>query len=464
MLDRRFSRRKVIEISVGGATAAYLLMPSGWEARAQEAPALAYKGDIEFWDWEFLPRQTAEDAILADWKARYPDINLTYQVLPYGDAQTKLLTAATAGEGPPFANVHFNWRVDLQRAGVLVPYPADLFNYDELISTQFNREPDTGNIYTSTFCFYTDQVYYNTDLLAAEGITPDQIPTKWDDYLKMCEQLTKRDGDRMAQAGWSLNHYYSQEWLWATLIYQQGGFLYSEDGAKALWDSDEAVTALQMIQDVYLVHKVDDPNFLGLFDAFGGGVAATYISQGYTGTDWTKEAYPDLNWGTVSTPTFTGMPEPSWGLMTPEEGFAVFTKASPDQQAVAFEFIKELVGTDEQRIKWSLINNGPPDKASLAASPEITSAELGNSITTQAVTLPYRINYGERPLEAQAIWQKMFEDAILSKADVKATAKAAADSMNAALAASGKKRLFTERLYKTPSGTATPAASGTPAS
>ncbi len=136
--------------------------------------------------------------------------------------------------------------------------------------------------------------------------------------------------------------------------------------------------------------------------------------------------------------------------MTPEEGFCVFSKAPADVQAVAFAFIKELVGTDEQRIRWALISNGPPDKASLAAIPEIKQKEPGNSITTQAETLPYRINYGERPLEAEPIWRTMFDEVVLNKGDVKAAADSATEQMNSALASSGKKRLFTERLYKPP--------------
>jgi multiple sugar transport system substrate-binding protein len=459
MIDRQFNRRSLLKISVGGVTAAYLAVPAHRVARAQDTTQLAYKGKIEFWDWEFAPRQAAEDEIIADWKQRFPDIQLSYQVLPYADAETKLLTAATAGEGPPFANVHFNWRVDLQRAGVLVPYPADLFNYDELISTQFNRDSQTGNIYTSTFAFYTDQIYYNTKLLEEQGITPDAIPRTWDEYLKMCQQLTKWDGDRLVQAGWSFNHYYSREWLWTSMIYQQGGYLYNEDGTEALWNSEESQTALKLIQDVYLTYKLDDTNFLDMFDAFGGGVAATYISQGYTAAQWTPTDYPDLSWGTTVTPTFTGNPEPSWGLMSPEEGFCVFTTATPEQQAVAFEFIKELVGTDEQRIRWALISNGPPDKAALADAPEIKEKEMGNSITTQAVTLPYRINYGERPIEAEQIWRTMFDDLILNKADVKTVADTATQQMNQALASSGKQRLFTERLYQPPA--ATPEASPT---
>ncbi len=450
MTHPELSRRKIIKLSLAGAAAAYVAVPARFTPRAATAAQdLTFTGDIEFWDWEFDARQAAEEAIIADWKARYPEINLSYQVLPYADAETKLLTAATAGEGPPFANVHFNWRVDLQRAGVLVPYPADLFNYDELISTQYNRDA-AGNIYTSTFSYYCDQVYYNTALLEAEGIDPAAIPRTWDEYIQMCVQLTKRDGDRLTQAGWAFNHYYSREWLWTTMIYQQGGYLYSEDGSQALWNSEQSLTALQMLQDIYHVHKLDDVESLSMFDSFGGGIAATYISHGYTGSGWTAEEFPDLRWGTAVTPTFTGSPEPSWGLMVPEEGFCVFTTASPEEQAVAFQFIQELVGTDEQRINWAIIANGPPDKASLSTAPAILEQQPGNSITTQAETIPYRINYGERPLEAEPIWRTMFDELILNKADVKATADTATEAMNAALAASGKQRLFTERLYKTP--------------
>ncbi len=266
MMDRNLSRRRFVTVSVGGVAAASLALPGFWRAgnaAAQGTPAadLTYKGKVEFWDWEFSQRQAAEDEIIQQWKQRYPDITLEYQVLPYSDAETKLLTAATADQGPPFANVHFNWRVDLQRAGVLVPYPDDLFNYDELTSTTFNRDPTTGAIYTSTFAFYTDQVYFNNTMLEEQGIKAADIPKKWDDYMKLCQQLTKRNGDRLEQAGWSFNHYYSREWLWTTLIYQQGGYLYSEDGTQALWNSDEAVTALQFVQDVYHKHKVDDPDF-----------------------------------------------------------------------------------------------------------------------------------------------------------------------------------------------------------
>ncbi|MBV9789204.1 MAG: hypothetical protein JOZ51_13565, partial [Chloroflexi bacterium] len=180
---------------------------------------------------------------------------------------------------------------------------------------------------------------------------------------------------------------------------------------------------------------------------------ATYISQGYTGGGINAN-HPDWvgQWGTAVTPTFTGNPGPAWGLVTPEEGFVVFSKATPEEQQVAFSFIKQMMGSDENRINWALLSNGPPDQKNLLDNPTLKAEDTkkGNSIATQAETLPYRINYGERPLEAEKIWRQMFDQAILEQRPPKEALDEATSQMNAALKAAGKQRLFTERNYKPP--------------
>jgi hypothetical protein len=67
-----------------------------------------------------------------------------------------------------------------------------------------------------------------------------------------------------------------------------------------------------------------------------------------------------------------------------------------------------------------------------------------------ADTLQWRINPGERPIEAEKLWRTMFDKLILEKGDVKAAAKEANDAINIELPK--KKRYFTERSYKAPVG------------
>jgi ABC-type glycerol-3-phosphate transport system substrate-binding protein len=461
MQDRKLNRHDFLRIA--GVTAGGILLAScapkatatpeatGPSAGATTPP---FEGEIQFWDWNFEPRQTYFQELFAQYQAAKPGVTINYTSQEWGDAQTRLLTAASANNPPPLANIHAAWRPDLQRSGFLHPYPEDLLPFDKLLSTPFLRDPNTGRIYTCTFCYYCDQLYVNTELLAAEGIRVEDVPTKWDDYFRMCQQLTRRNADgTLAQAGMTLNHYYSREWLWQTLLYQLGGWQWTEDGQRANWNCPEGVEALQMIKDVYYRYQLDDPNFLDLFDAFGTGVAATYISQGYTGAgldSW----YPDMvgKWTTLKTPTFTGgLPDHAWGVVSPEEGLGVFNGFPQNLIDTCFDFIKFVIGPDENAIRWAAMELGPTDRSDLLNSPAIAAADHNNIIATQAETLPYRVNYGERPLEAEKYWRDMFDAVILNNADPQEALNTATEGINAELAAANKVRIITERAYRRPS-------------
>lgn len=463
-MTRSFSRRRFLSLSAAATTLAACGQgnsSSGSNAASGTAgttPAPAASGQgtpgtIEFWDWALEgDRKAYMDQVIADWQVKNPGTTLSYTALGYSDMETKLLTAASAGNNPPFSNVHAFWRVELQRSGVLVPQADDLFARDNLWSSPFTRDPQSGKVFTAPFSHYTDQIYYNKALLDAEGIKPAQIPRTWDDFVKLAQQLTKTENGKITQSGWNLNHYYSREWLWTTMVYQQGAFLYNEAGTEALWNSEAGVTALQLIQDVYGKYKVDDLDGLNIFEGFGNGTAATYISQGYTGGGIDLE-YPQMkdNWSTAVTPTFSGTGSPSWGLVTPEEGFCVFANAPAAAQPLAFSFIKEMFSSDERYVEWAVVSNGVPDSKTATASEALKGREKGgNSIATQAETLPYRINYGERPLEAEQIWRTMFDQVLIEQRPPKEALDEATAAMNAALKASGKQRLFTERSYKAP--------------
>ena len=270
MRHPELNRRKLLKVAIGGSAAAYVALPTRFNPRAA-AQDLAFTGDIEFWDWEFAARQAEEDAIIADWEQRYPDINLSYQVAQYSDAETKLLTAASAGEGPPFANVHFNWRVDLQRAGVLVPYPADLFNYDELISTQYNRTAERQHLHLDLLVLLRPGLLQHRPARGRRHRPGRPSRAPGTSTFRCASSSPSGTATASPRPVGRFNHYYSREWLWTTMIYQQGGYLYSEDGTQALFNSEEGVRALQMIADVYLVHQLDSTDNLTMFDAFGAG-------------------------------------------------------------------------------------------------------------------------------------------------------------------------------------------------
>jgi multiple sugar transport system substrate-binding protein len=466
IMQNPISRRRFLGMSAGAGMAAFLAActtggaaPAAPQAAAGAAAGaaaaaggLAFTGDLTYWDWNYDERADLLARYTEEWQAEHPGITIVRESTEYADAQTKLLTAASAGSNPPFANIHSTWRPAIQRQGLLAPYPEDLLPFDQMLSTPFNTDPNTGRIYTCTFNYYCDLLVFNTALLEAEGMTAADVPNNWDDYMKFIEQMTKRDASgNLVQPGMTLNHYYSRQWLWQTLVYQQGEWLYNEDGTEAQWNSDAGIQALQMIKDVYFKHKADDVEFLSMWDAFGTGVAASYISQGYT-TGWDRN-YPDVagKWGTTTTPTFSGgNPDFAWGMVSPEEGMGVFANATPEEQEAAFSFIQSIIGPDEHVLDWAVIQGGPPDRTDLLDAPRLTEEDRNGVIQNQGVTMPWRVNPGEQPLQAEKHWRVMFDRILLENAEPKDALDEATANFNAELKASGDTPLISERAYTPP--------------
>lgn len=450
MKNARLSRRSFLKASLaaaGGTMAARL--PFALPAHAQDA--LTYQGTAEFWDWEYAPRQAYMQQLITEWQQANPGITLNYTTFPFGDLGTKLLTANEAEQNPPISNVHNEWRPSLQRNGLLAAYPEDLFDYSLLASTPFLRGMD-GNVYTSVFGYYCSTVFLNNNMLAEDGMTAADVPTNWADFAEFAKTLTRYDANgNVERPGVALNHYYSQKWLWQDLVYQAGGYQYNEDGTQAIWNSDEGVAALQFISDWYHVHKIDDPLLERHFDMFYTDRAAGFISHGYWAGDLIADEAWEGKFSTTPEPTWTGNPTPAWGMVAPEEGLAVFANYPEDVQAAMFSFIGYALGTDERRIQWAKVHAVPPDRIDLLEDPALKEGDEGNVLASQAVTIPYRVNPGEQPLEADTYFREIFERVILNAEEPKAVLDEVTGRYNEFLASNPQTYLITERSYTPPS-------------
>lgn len=450
------SRRQFLGMS-GAALGAMLTARFPTLARAQ---GLTFQGTGEFWDWEFAARGEYFAQLIGEWQALNPGITLNYTAFPWSDLGTKLLTANEAEQNPPISNVHNAWRPSLQKSGLLVPYPEDLFDYSQLASTNALRSMD-GNIYTNVFCYYCDLVFLNTGMLSEAGMTTADVPATWPEFVEFAKSMTRYDANgNVERPGIGLNHYYSQQWLWQTMVYQLGGYLYNEDGTQAMWNSEQGVEALNFIRDWYHTHKIDDPLLERHFDMFLTDRAAGFISQGYWSGDLSADPLWEGRWDTAPTPTFSGTGLPAWGMLSPEEGLAVFSNYPEEVQQAMFSFISYALGTDERRIQWAKVHAGPTDRLDLLNDPAFAEGDEGNVLRNQAITIPYRIDPGEQPLEAETYWREMFERVIVNAEEAQPVLDDINARFNEVMTASGQTYLITERSYVAPAmdAEATPSA------
>jgi ABC-type glycerol-3-phosphate transport system substrate-binding protein len=174
-------------------------------------------------------------------------------------AMEALMPAVVAGTGPDVAltvnnadpvNYAFrNAAVDLKQFGASFNEVAKEFHESAFIPYMYN-----DGIYGIPQTQIFGVMFYRTDILEEVGLTP---PNTWDEVLAAFPVLQNRNlsigipsverkiGQMVIP---DLSNFFSQ-------LYQRGGALYTEDGSRSLFDSEEAVAAFDAYTKFFTHYK-----------------------------------------------------------------------------------------------------------------------------------------------------------------------------------------------------------------
>lgn len=117
-----------------------------------------------------------------------------------------------------------------------------LERFPEAAVTQFTYD---GAVYALPETITYPVMYYRKDILAEIGL---DIPKTWDDVKVAMTVLAKNQ----MEFGMLAN-----EQLFASLLYQNGGTYYNEDGTKSLLDSDISIDTFKDFCEYYTDYKID---------------------------------------------------------------------------------------------------------------------------------------------------------------------------------------------------------------
>ena len=264
-------------------------------------------------------------AAIQRFEEKYPEIKATWEAISWDDIDTKVNAAVAAKQGPDMI-FEFDREGEFPRRGAIRDIPSDVLPPQYIKDHKFYevRPLADGKLYWAHCSIMGPIIFANKELLAKEGLKPEDTPTTWDEFGKFCQQLTKVEGSQMSQAGFVFNGY--ARYIWNDMLYQQSAKLY-ENPKKALVNTPESRNAWQMLLDLYDKYKINDRAFLAFDEGFGTGKAG--FSQVWTWFGSTLEAnYPDVDWAPVTYPTFTGKGPygrfdydgPAWMVTTLAEG------------------------------------------------------------------------------------------------------------------------------------------------
>jgi multiple sugar transport system substrate-binding protein len=370
------SRRAV---AIGGSAIMLAgLVASGLPAAAQEEPS----GKITYAIWGDPAELSNQIALVEDFEAEHPGIDVEVTVSDWDAYWTMLQTSIGGGDAPDVFAMDGPLFPDYQSRGVLL----DLAPFIERDGFDVTALADAGVAHFTTpeggqYGLPRDlnvvALYYNKAMFDAAGIPYPDETWDWDRLVEVGKQLTlDADGNGQPEQWGFYTETTDMENYWSELVWQNGGEIVSADRTQTLLGSEEAVGALQFLQDLIWTHKIMPPAdiTLQLGDAFEQGVAAME-SNGSWLVPTHLNAGIDLG--------IAPLPAGPAGQATSVNPTGAVVSASTENPEAAWTFVSWLVGPEAQAKLMQSKAALPVDKSVLSGS--YSTAFPGSDVFAQAL-------------------------------------------------------------------------------
>jgi len=233
---------------VGAFAVLVLLSCVAWSLRP--APAVAGKIPLQ-WVSDDNPARREQIALFNRLNPQY-ELRLD----PNNIGMEKVIVQSIAGVGPDLFDCYDGFQLSAYaRSGIAWDITDRLKEYidfeKDVWSADFPNFILDGHAYGFPTNACTNAIWFNKDVLEANGIPFPSGPWTWDEFLQVAQKLTVREGRRVKRFGLLCDW-----WNWRQFVIQWGGDVYSSDGMRCVIDSPQAVAGIQFLHDLMYKYKV----------------------------------------------------------------------------------------------------------------------------------------------------------------------------------------------------------------
>ena len=367
----------------------------------------------------------------------YPNIQIEISYSAWNEYWNKLEAAASSGTLNDLVTQHTNniemyvnngFVEDLTN---LADYGFD-FSYDnhpEGVKRLFRFDDKMWGVPKDIDCIV---LVYNKDMFDAAGLDYPTDEWTWDDLTAACEVLTDKDNNTY---GFAFRN--DQPGGYASLMYQHGGGLLTEDGTKALVDSDESIEAMEWWMDGYAKYS---PTQAMLTESTMDALIQNDTLAMCTDGNWALNTYYE-NEELADKFDIAALPHPADGEhATISNGLALcVTTGLPEEKLEAAKQFAAYFGSKEGQEVAAM----GPSIPCYDGVVDLWAEQNKDLFRTEAVMNQLNNGYGVQWVgtELKTQWNQALETHIgyiYDGNDVATELKAAAEEMNAILAQEGK--------------------------
>lgn len=239
---------------VGVATTAALIL-AGCSGGGGQTTAEDFTGEytgpdvtLDFWNGFTGGDGPFMQDLVDQFNEEHDNITVESNTQQWADFYQRLPAAVTAGEGPDVGVMHLDQLATMAARNVILPLD-DVTEALDLSGDDFSEEVWDAGIYNDQrfgipLDVHSLAMYYNTEHFAAAGIT--EPPTDEESFMAAL--------DALKAAGYDTPFWMPSRWpahlMFLSLIWQNGGQPYSEDGSEAQFASEEGVEALEWMRSM----------------------------------------------------------------------------------------------------------------------------------------------------------------------------------------------------------------------
>jgi putative chitobiose transport system substrate-binding protein len=183
--------KKVLLIILSSLIAATSMFASGAQDKKPEGPV-----EVEFWTMQLSPTFDGYiNGTIAAFEAENPDIKVKWVDVPWGDMETRILTAAASGGMPDIANMNPHFAQKLAQLDALVDMEKMA---GDVKSLYFRGSWDANKFGGKTFALpwylTTPVLFYNKALFEEAGLDPENPPKTYEEVFAYAEKITAATG------------------------------------------------------------------------------------------------------------------------------------------------------------------------------------------------------------------------------------------------------------------------------
>ncbi|KPJ89678.1 MAG: hypothetical protein AMS17_01080 [Spirochaetes bacterium DG_61] len=304
--------------------------------------------ELIFWHSMSIYQGDVLERMVQEYNNENPDIKvkLIFQGL-YNDMKTKLLTASKTNDFPDIAQVAIEYLDVFVYEKEIEPITSLISEEDrsDILPQFWNGVTREREIYAFPFNQSVQVLYYNRDAFRKSGIDPDKPPKTWNQVIEYGKKLTKDFNNDGIIDQWAVLISLEGVFGFTPLIRQVGGEFLNEERTVALFNSEEGVKVMKLVQDMAYRYRIMPSNWT-LFEGTNAFLQGK-IAMGPITCAGIKFAEENLPWelGIAPLPFVENK-----SVLLGGAGIVIFTRAVKKKRA-AFHFIQWLT-SKENTIRW----------------------------------------------------------------------------------------------------------------